>query len=335
MPDRPIESELGCTASEPAPPADTEAPSWWDEPPTDAELCGLWPDPFAGPPDGPDAWLADLAAPELDALLAAQGAVTGPKAVGPRAADLADGRVPIAAGFTHRDPGLATGGISAARITAVGSAAVGFAAGGPLDLLAPDPVLAGFTQEVFDAGLGQLSDDELVGALCASRRLSSWQAAMEFAAVSDLDARRKHTSAAAGWLRRNHDRETRSPGMDHSRVGGSLRDLRRTRDPAITARQAVSLDLCPGMDRGAPPGRRARAPCSVEGRRISCRRPFRASRVRVQIRICKSSRSRRSPGHPGARRGSIRHGWPRAARQRFVDGPSRSADSPGAAGRPT
>ena len=41
----------------------------WDGPepeePTDAELFGLWPDPFAGPPDD-DAVLAALTRPELD-----------------------------------------------------------------------------------------------------------------------------------------------------------------------------------------------------------------------------------------------------------------------------
>lgn len=38
--------------------------------PSDAELLGMWPDPFAGSPDGADAWLADLSVPELDPMLA-------------------------------------------------------------------------------------------------------------------------------------------------------------------------------------------------------------------------------------------------------------------------
>ena len=63
----------------------------------------------------------------------------------------------------------------------------GFAAGGPLDQLAPGPVLASFTAEAFEAGLRRLSDDELVGALLAARRLSSWQEALELTAVSELD----------------------------------------------------------------------------------------------------------------------------------------------------
>src|SRR5450432_3662351 len=178
----------GGPPAEAGPPA--EVPAWRDEPPTEAELYGLWPDPFGGPPDGSEAWLADLAAPELDALLEEQAAAAS------SASGLPGGREPIAAGFTHRDPGPAT-----ARRATVGGAALGFAAGGALDLLAPDPVLAGFTQEVFDSGLGQLSDDELVGVLCAARRLSSWQAAMEFAAVSGLDARRMARAARPGASR--------------------------------------------------------------------------------------------------------------------------------------
>jgi hypothetical protein len=110
----------------------------WDGPepeePTDAELLGLWPDPFAGPPDGDDAWFADLTTPEPD----------------------------------H-----------------------GFAAGRPLDVLPPDEMLAGFAARAYDGGLSRLSDDELVGLLCASRRLSSWQAAVELGVVAELDGRRR------------------------------------------------------------------------------------------------------------------------------------------------
>ena len=77
----------------------------------------------------------------------------------------------------------------------------GFAAGGPLDALAPGPALAGFTADAFDAGLGKLSDDELVGVLMAARRLSSWQAALEFTAVTELDGRRKAQARRPGSSR--------------------------------------------------------------------------------------------------------------------------------------
>jgi hypothetical protein len=39
--------------------------------PTDEELAGLAPDPLAGPPDGEDAWLAELPGPLLDEYIAA------------------------------------------------------------------------------------------------------------------------------------------------------------------------------------------------------------------------------------------------------------------------
>lgn len=35
------------------------------EEPTDAELFGLWPDPFTGPPEDADRWLGDLGDAEL------------------------------------------------------------------------------------------------------------------------------------------------------------------------------------------------------------------------------------------------------------------------------
>src|SRR5690348_1701376 len=53
----------------------------------------------------------------------------------------------------------------------------GFAAGGVTDELSPGPVLAGFADDAWTAGLGRLSDDELIGVLRASRRLASWAAA--------------------------------------------------------------------------------------------------------------------------------------------------------------
>jgi hypothetical protein len=121
--------------------------SLWDGPepeePTDAELLGLWPDPFAGAPQDADTWLADLTDP--------------------------GSQVPSAAG-------------------------IGFAAGGPLDQMTPNPILAGFAADAFDDGLGRLSDDELMGLLTAARRLSSWQAWMELAAVTELDQRRSESS---------------------------------------------------------------------------------------------------------------------------------------------
>jgi hypothetical protein len=73
----------------------------------------------------------------------------------------------------------------------------GFAEGGLLDGLAPGPVLAGFAGNAWADGLGTLSDDALVGVLRAWRRLASWAAAGELAAVAELD-RRRSAEVAAG-----------------------------------------------------------------------------------------------------------------------------------------
>ena len=141
-------------------------PARTDEP-TDAELFGLWPDLFAGRPDEADGWLAELSAAEMDAIFGSAGD-PDPEA------DLAD---------------------------LAGSSRAGFASDGAHDELRPGPLLAALSQEVLDAGLGQLSDDELVGVLRASQRLSSWQAAVEFATVSELDARRERQAERPGWSR--------------------------------------------------------------------------------------------------------------------------------------
>jgi hypothetical protein len=92
-------------------------------------------------------WLAQLPAPVRDALLDGDE----------QAQDVGVAEA-IGAGFTHREAGRA-------RRDGV----AGFAAGGALDLLAPDPVLAGFADDAVRDGLAVLSDDELVGLLGAAR----------------------------------------------------------------------------------------------------------------------------------------------------------------------
>ena len=84
-------------------------------------------------------------------------------------------REALAAGFTHRVRG------------AVGS---GFAGGAAFDRLDPGPDLADFTAQAWSDGLARLSDDELIGVLCAWRRQGSWATAGELAAVSELARRR-------------------------------------------------------------------------------------------------------------------------------------------------
>ena len=92
-------------------------------------------------------------------------------------------REALAAGFTHGDqmPG-----------------ARGFAAGGPLDQMEPGPALAGVAADAAGGGLAVLDDDQLVGVLCAARRLASWASSIELRAVADLTARRDAAAAATG-----------------------------------------------------------------------------------------------------------------------------------------
>ena len=143
--------------------------------------------PDDGPPELPD-WFEDEwlelegsldreEPPEAELYGLAPDPLTGaPDDAGEVASSAPSPPEAIGAGFTHDLPS---------------DPPFGFAAGGSLDELAPGPVLAGFTADAFDAGLGKLSDDELVGVLMAARRLSSWQAALELTAVTELDGRRK------------------------------------------------------------------------------------------------------------------------------------------------
>lgn len=90
-------------------------------------------------------------------------------------------------GFTHRDPGGPTG--------------LGFAAGGAYDTLAPGPLLAWAATETAavplagGGGHARLGESELIGVLCAWRRLVGWAQAGEAAAVQALTARRATQAA--------------------------------------------------------------------------------------------------------------------------------------------
>ncbi len=138
------------------------------EPPVPEELCGPFTDPACGPPSGADEWLADLPSELLAEYIAATEGQPLPE--------------PFVAGRLPRQPGDGCG----------------FAAGGVGDELPPGPVLAGFAGDAWAAGLGRLGDDELIGVLRAARRLASWSAALELAAVTDLAARREAEGTAAG-----------------------------------------------------------------------------------------------------------------------------------------
>ena len=145
-------------------PAGWDHAAGWDAvPPTEEELCGLAPDPYCDPPDGADTWAADL----LIESLTATEPVPVPEA--------------LPAGILPRDGGWGAG----------------FAAGGAADGLPPGVALAGFASDAWAAGLGRISDDQLIGVLRAWRRLTSWTAAGELAAVAEL-SRRRTAEVAAG-----------------------------------------------------------------------------------------------------------------------------------------
>ena len=62
----------------------------------------------------------------------------------------------------------------------------------------PGPDLAWHLGQARQRGLGVLSDDELIGVLGTARRLGSWQAELELAAVAELDARRADPDGREG-----------------------------------------------------------------------------------------------------------------------------------------
>jgi hypothetical protein len=149
----------------------------------------------------------------------------------------------LEAGFTHRYGGTGTG----------------FSAGGPLDEMLPGPDLAWHLGGARQIGLGALSDDELVGVLCAARRLSSWQAELELAAVAELDARR----AGPGGHDGEHVSEEIAAALTLTgRSAGSLLELSRRlgRLPQTTALLAAGVIDRARRDRRPPrhPGRRCR-----------------------------------------------------------------------------
>src|SRR5215469_7474857 len=136
-------------------------------PPSPEEMYGPVPDLECGPPSGDEEWLADLPAELLDEYIAATEDLPCREAI-------VAGRLPRQLGD-----------------------GCGFASGGVADELPPGPVLAGLAGDAWQAGLDRLGDDELIGVLQAARRLASWSAALELAAVTELAARREAEAVSA------------------------------------------------------------------------------------------------------------------------------------------
>ena len=148
----------------PAEPPEWSQDEWVDR----GWLPGDYGDP-ASEPDDYEAWLAGLPADVRAEFLA--GAWTG------------DGEA-IPAGFLHHMQG--------------GPSGVGFAAGGVLDSMVPGPWLADAIAGATADGHAKLGESELIGVLCAWRRISSWAAAGEAAAVITLARRRSAQSCEPG-----------------------------------------------------------------------------------------------------------------------------------------
>jgi hypothetical protein len=166
------------------------------EPPSEEELHGLVFDPDNSPIEG---WGLMSTAQRQELL----GDDLYPD-------DFGEDAVPEAleAGFTHR----------------YGGTGAGFAAGGPLDGMLPGPELAWHIGQARQARLSVLSDDELIGVLGAARRLGSWQAELELAAVAELDARR----AGPGGREGEHVAEELAAALTLTgRSAGTLLELSR------------------------------------------------------------------------------------------------------------
>ncbi len=215
--DKPPDAEVSIDPDDE--PFDAEAhfdPDDDDEPP-DAEAYFS---PLSGPPEGDDAWLAQVASPVADEYLDSLKPPAGPREV-------------LAAGFTHSDhePG-----------------ARGWAAGGPLDIMEPGPVLAGFADDAVSDGMAALNDDELIGLMCAARRLASRAASIELAAVAGLNGRREADAEASGDRRQaEHVADELAVALTLTcRAADKLLGLATgvTRLPAVTAALAAGqIDL--------------------------------------------------------------------------------------------
>jgi Domain of unknown function (DUF222) len=100
--------------------------------------------------------------------------------------------------------------------------------------------LAGYAGTARARGLGVLSDDELVGVLCAARRLSSWQAELELAVVTELDARRASQDGREG----EHVAEEVAAALTLTgRSAGSLLELSRRLDRLPQTRALLAAGI--------------------------------------------------------------------------------------------
>ena len=169
MPEEPMPEEPMTPPVPPAvPPAAWPWPAYADDDGEPFDAVAFF-NPYCGPPEGEDAWLADVPAAVRDEYLD-NAAVPGCRAGGP-------GR--------RVHPWRSRGRRAGVRRRGAARSA------------GPGPALAAFARDAWDDGLAVLSDDELIGVLSAARRLASWAAALELAAVAGLGSRRAADARAA------------------------------------------------------------------------------------------------------------------------------------------
>jgi hypothetical protein len=120
---------------------------------------------------------------------------------------------------------------------------------GMADDLPPGPVLAGLTADRHAAGLGQLTDGELIGVLRAARRLASWSASLELAAVGDLMRRRiDQETAGQKGMAEHADAEIAAALTLTGRAAGQLLDLAMVLDRLPLTARAPVASLLPSSD---------------------------------------------------------------------------------------
>jgi hypothetical protein len=147
--------------------------------PDPADEDAFW---AGGPPgdDDPAPWECDP--PDRDVLAEDPDAAFWAAEAAPRPAGWTGEGEAWPAGFLHRDRDDVPSG-------------TGFASGGHLDLLEGGPLLALAAANVTDGGHDGLGESELIGVLTAWRKVASWAAAGQAAAVITL-ARRRQAQAA-------------------------------------------------------------------------------------------------------------------------------------------
>jgi hypothetical protein len=189
----------------------------------------------------------------------------------------------LAAGFVHRD-GESVG--------------PGFAGGAAADRMAPGSGLAGLVTDAWYGGLAGLDDDELVGVMCAWRRLGSWAMAGELAAVSALAGRRPAPSLSGeGHLDEEVAAALTLTGRAAARLTGLAAGLARLPGTAAALaagrvdgpRAAVIVDETSALDdagaRAVEELVLAAAPGQTTGQlRAACRRAVLAADPRAGLR---------------------------------------------------